>query len=96
MAIIMAYSDDYGNDYASAYIRIRQLIIDNPDVGDKNATCMVDIYASKAKRTNGKRPFITNKSYNWIPAGGINTLVMADAYSYLKTLPEFSVATDDI
>lgn len=106
MALIFPYEDAFGSTNATAYWRVVEV---NCNWLTSNAHMIVLVYKSKAARNNGKQP-LASKSYDFdsteVDGVSFNTVYgeanlntnnpIKASYIYLKTLPEYASATDDL
>lgn len=101
MALIQPFEDQFGNTNNNAYWKVVQV---NCDYMGQTGHMTVNIYKSKTARNNGKQP-LSQKSYDFTGETfdsvygtanlDTNNPVKA-SYNYLKTLPEYASATDDL
>ena len=85
MALQINKAAEHGFTASSAYVKISKFI------GDKeNVTFMIDYFYDEQARIDGKPPFGSG-SYKMVTP---TTDLLPALYTYLKTLDEFSGATD--
>lgn len=95
MALQMTVTCPDGN--TATYIKIQKLTIDK-----LNVTIVLDAYKDQASRLAGNAPSICGYKAKLFPAlpkysfiaSSFTADYLAEAYIYLKTLPDFSTATD--
>lgn len=99
MAFQKAFVDDFGVNPATAYFRVRRVIVDNfPTYLNSQAlfTAEIEIYISQTDYQVGKAP-LTVKTFQLSTTDNqaVQQGLMA-AYAWIKTLPEFQGAIDVI
>ena len=97
MALQMQMSfPQYGFSAPTAYLKVGGLQVSEVSNG-WGANFTLKVYFSAAAKSNGKAPIITSNHYMTYSATSANQdqyNVVKSAYEYLKTLSEFSGATD--
>jgi hypothetical protein len=83
MALEKSVQSNFGFNVEKAYIRVENLTLESKD----KARCIVKFYADKEMHPFDVQSFLFDYLIN-----GSNPI--AQAYEHLKTLPEFSGATD--
>lgn len=94
MALQISYNSDYGHTFATAYVRIQQVLIQTPldNTNNRlNVTC--EVYADSTARTNSKTP-VGYLSVEGSFDEATTSTSRADLYAWLKTQPGFEGATD--
>lgn len=90
MALQLNYvTVDQGFECPEAYLVVQNC---RPTVGSPQAVAQVEIYRSKQFRYDGRQPVIRyDLTYPFIPG---DASMLAQAYNFLKTLPDFAKAVD--
>ena len=92
MALQFSHTDNRGITIATAYARIENVELLNHVSGNAQEDVRICIFASQSAHQSDKVPMdIWTFKRVFDPA---TTTSFADIYTYLKTLPEFSGATD--
>ena len=87
MALQMEYTNEYGLT-TQAYIKIDDLIWKK-----ENTMLRIEVFANKQARNEDKRPLEMIVEHFQPDLNSLDNLVK-QAYTYLKTLPEFENAED--
>ena len=95
----LEYSKDkFGKTFSKAYVRVKKVTVnvgrdaDNKKI--RTGEAIVFIYPDKATRqADGETIDVMRFPMIWSPFNSEN--VLRQTYNHLKTLPEFSAATDD-
>ena len=88
MALKKSYHSTYGTNHTQAYHKINRA-----SMIDESLECSVGIYATEAARTAGSGS-IGSSLHNFPYTSSIDESFVSQSYEYLKTLDEYSGATD--
>ena len=90
--------DKFGKTFANAYTRISQVRTSQGLDSDGttkiiNAEIIASIYSDQTARNNGDAPMETQRLYTTMDKASTDNFY-SQSYTYLKTLPEWTGATD--
>ena len=89
MALKKSYSSRFGTNHTQAYHKISAI----EWYGGLTINCRVGIYATEAART-AESQSIGEVQYSFLYTGSIDESFVSQSYEHLKTLDEYSGATD--